>query len=464
MKNLATLNEEFNISNLSEYQYTLSLIKECVRVKILNKNYIFDVQIKISDILKDLIMKYTNGESSSVTVEKAEKLIITIWYTIDTYIMNFETVKESINALQEEDIKEIYDKGKKLLQKEVENTKRLYEIVMKNKLNTEMTAYNETLDSIKDFFHNYNINYEADECDVSIDYPLSIDDWNRQGVRYIKNYLWNINIENKICSYFDEGEINKLLETYGENYEIDYRDLLINIFELVITNSIFVNINKSPSRKLLIKKDEFNNINNKLKKLNNDEIEQLINNTTNNLLKYLDIKDEFEIDYIEKYKERLVKLTIDTLKRNNLKNFLIVTNKKEDKKLNFTIDNDNKLNDEEFRVVVGNILECEDVFDKIKIIKKHINSIRDFMDILKSNCLFEDEYLELFNSLSNIELAILGKVVFYGEYRMDNLDLMKIINEKINTTYDFEIYYIQCLKEMNKSRLKEIESIINEIK
>lgn len=461
MKNLATLNEEFNISNLSEYQYTLSLIKECVRVKILNKNYIFDVQIKISDILKDLIMKYTNGESSSVTVEKAEKLIITIWYTLDTYIMNFETVEESIKALQEEDIKEIYDKGKKLLQKEVENTKRLYEIVMKNKLNTEMTAYNETLDSIKDFFHNYNINYEADECDVSIDYPLSIDDWNRQGVRYIKNYLWNINIENKICSYFDEGEINKLLETYGENYEIDYRDLLINIFELVITNSIFVNINKSPSRKLLIKKDEFNNINNKLKKLNNDEIEQLINNATNNLLKYLDIKDEFEIDYIEKYKERLVKLTIDTLKRNNLKNFLIVTNKKEDKKLNFAIDNDNKLNDEEFRVVVGNILECEDVFDKIKIIKKHINSIRDFMDILKFNCLFEDEYLELFNSLSNIELAILGKFVFYGEYRMDNLDLMKIINEKINTTYDFEIYYIQCLKEINKSRLKEIESLIN---
>ena len=232
MKNLATLNEEFNISNLSEYQYTLSLIKECVRVKILNKNYIFDVQIKISDILKDLIMKYTNGESSSVTVEKAEKLIIIIWYTLDTYIMNFETVEESIKALQEEDIKEIYDKGKKLLQKEVENTKRLYEIVMKNKLNTEMTAYNETLDSIKDFFHNYNINYEADECDVSIDYPLSIDDWNRQGVRYIKNYLWNINIENKICSYFDEGEINKLLETYGENYEIDYRDLLINIFEI----------------------------------------------------------------------------------------------------------------------------------------------------------------------------------------------------------------------------------------
>ena len=78
MKNLTTLNEKFNKSNLSEYQYTQSLIKECVRVNILDKNYIHEVQIKISDILKDLIMKYTNGESSSVTIEKAEKLIITI--------------------------------------------------------------------------------------------------------------------------------------------------------------------------------------------------------------------------------------------------------------------------------------------------------------------------------------------------------------------------------------------------
>ena len=47
------------------------------------------MQIKISEILKDLIMRYTKGESTSVTVEKAEKLIIGIWYTIDAYMKTF---------------------------------------------------------------------------------------------------------------------------------------------------------------------------------------------------------------------------------------------------------------------------------------------------------------------------------------------------------------------------------------
>ena len=31
-------------------------------------------------------LKFTKGESSSVTVETAEKLIIAIWYTIDMYL------------------------------------------------------------------------------------------------------------------------------------------------------------------------------------------------------------------------------------------------------------------------------------------------------------------------------------------------------------------------------------------
>ena len=94
MNNLQLINENFHASNLSKYQYTISLINECVRCEILPKAFLYNVQIKISEILKDLIMRYTKGESTSVTVEKAEKLIIGIWYTIDAYMKTFENLIE----------------------------------------------------------------------------------------------------------------------------------------------------------------------------------------------------------------------------------------------------------------------------------------------------------------------------------------------------------------------------------
>ena len=37
-------------------------------------------------------LKFTKGESSSVTVETAEKLIIAIWYTIDMYLGSCDNI------------------------------------------------------------------------------------------------------------------------------------------------------------------------------------------------------------------------------------------------------------------------------------------------------------------------------------------------------------------------------------
>ena len=38
---------------------------------------------------------------------------------------------------------------------------------------------------------------------------------------------------------FYNKDIHKILKTYGDIYKIDYRDLLINIFEMTINNAVF---------------------------------------------------------------------------------------------------------------------------------------------------------------------------------------------------------------------------------
>ena len=383
MNNLQLINENFHASNLSKYQYTISLINECVRCEILPKAFLYNVQIKISEILKDLIIRYTKGQSTSVTVEKAEKFIIGIWYTIDAYMKTFENLEIAIDTLKKEEISYIYERGKGVLKEDFKITEKLYEKTLKNQICTDLMAYNTTLSGIENFFKYYDLEFEPDENAADIDYPLIFDDWDMVGLYYMKNYLWNLYVENEICNKFDNKDIHKILKTYGDIYKIDYRDLLINIFEMTINNAVFSILCNSNS--LEIAKEEFEKLNNNLKKITTEEVRELIEE----------------------------------------------------------------------------IISSDNIYEKITLINKKINSIKDYVDMLKSDCLFEDEYMMLYMSLSNLELSFLGKYVFYGEYRIEDIELKKYLRKKINTTNEWEKFYIEYLKSLSESKLKEIENLIN---
>lgn len=458
MNNLQFISKDFNSGNLSKYQYTISLINECVRCEILPKAFLYNVQIKIGEILKDLILKYTKGESSSVTVEKAEKLIIGIWYTIDAYMNTFENIELAIKTLKEEEISYIYEKGKIILKEDFIHTEKLYKRTLKNQIYTDLTAYKDTLFGISDFFKFYNLEFEPDEGVADIDYPLAFDDWDVVGLYYIKNYLWNLYLENEICNKFDNDDIHKILKSYGDTYKIDYRDLLINIFEMTINNAVFSILCNNNS--LEISKMDFERLNDSLNKMTKEEVKTLISLSINKIIEDYNL-GEYEGNYVIRYEENLTNLTIDALKRDNLINLLVITDKIKNNESQLIIDEESRLEDEKFREIVEEILECDNVYEKVSIINNKINSIKDYIDVLKSNCIFEDEYLLLFMSLSNLELSVLGKFIFYGEYRMEKLDILKTLSKRMHINYEWEELYIEYLKSLGENKLKEIENLIN---
>ena len=149
------------------------------------------------------------------------------------------------------------------------------------------------------------------------------------------------------------------------------------------------------------------------------------------------------------------------MKRDNLINLLVITDKIKNNESQLIIDEESRLEDEKFREIVEEILECDNVYEKVSIINNKINSIKDYIDVLKSNCIFEDEYLILFMSLSNLELSILGKFIFYGEYRMEKLDILKTLSKRMHINYEWEELYIEYLKSLGENKLKEIENLIN---
>lgn len=461
--NLQTKNYEFNINNIDKNQYYISIVKECIKANIIDNKVIYTTQLELGKLLKSIIMKYTRGESSSVTTETAEKLLIAIWYTIDTYLFTFDSIEDSIESIKNESLEKMYNEGKLILQDKFENTRKLYEKTIENKLDIEIIAYNDTLlDGMEAFFINYDIEFEPHEAPGSIDYPLAFDDWNVQGLNYIRNYLNNINIENRICNYFEQSSITNLLEQYGQMYHINYRDLLINVFELTITNAVFSIITNKDYKTLEITEDEFVYLEKNLKNLGNNLI-KLIDICVDKIINDFNIEDEDEVNYLEKYKKIIVNSTVSGINNNNLKNILVITKKEERPKSRVIIEDVNNLDNEQFKNIIEDIIEVDNIFMKINIIKSKINSIKDFIDMLESDCLFEKEYTKLFESLTDIELSILGKFIFNEECRMNKLNLKDIIYETFNINNEWEYYYIEFIKTLEDDRIYSIENNINEM-
>ena len=453
---------EFNINNIDKNQYYISLLKECIKANIIDNNVIYTTQLELGKLLKEIIMKHTKGESSSVTIETAEKLLIAIWYTIDAYLSSFDSIKDCIDIIKNESLEKMYNEGKVILKEEFEITKELYEKTIKEKLDIEIIAYNDTLgDGIEAFFRNYNIEFDPHDAPGSIDYPLAFDDWSVQGLNYIKNYLKNINIENRICSYFDKSAINNMLENYGKMYHINYRDLLINVFELTITNAVFSFIINGNYETLKINEEELIHLEKNINTLNND-INKLIDICIDKIIYDFNIVNEDEINYLNRYKKVIANLAISGIKNNNIKNMLVITQNEKMPKNRFIIE-ENNLENEEFKNIIESIIEEESIFNKINIIKSKINSIKDFIDMLNSDCLFENEYIELFKSLTDIEISILGRFVFNEECRMNKLKLKDVIYSEFDINNEWEYYYIEFIKSLDSNKLISIENSINDI-
>ncbi|QUH27856.1 DUF6179 domain-containing protein [Vallitalea guaymasensis] len=423
-------------------------------LQLINKN-----NIETLVILKKLIAKYTFGESSSVKVEVAENLLQSIHYSIDAYVSGCSQ-EEGLITLQSEGITEIYEKGLNIVKLCLEECKGLYKNVIDNKLQINIQAYNDTLHTaIPYFLRDYNCLYNAHETICCIDYPLAIDDMDIQGVFYIRKYLETIMLENKFCNYFI-NEIDEVLSCYGQLYKLNYSEALINVFEIVINNYIFFLIAENKGISIHISKVDYEMIVSKISNLEREDLNKLLDNIFKEIAVNLDIKDKALIHYIEEYKSVFSDRLISNIKHGSLKYMVIVDDTQKLQEINL-LDTDDRMDDDSFKELVNTIQECNDTQDIINIIKNNVKSLIDFIDILKADCLFgEETFYSIFNILNDMELAILGKVVYDEELRYrEGIDLLLIdIGDREK---EWEIYYDDFIKDLDKDRIKNIKWLMS---
>ncbi|WP_286724798.1 DUF6179 domain-containing protein, partial [Pelotomaculum sp. PtaB.Bin117] len=266
-----------NKERLDPNQYTLSLLKEGRRAGLIDRRTVDNIQSQIMSLLASLIIRHTKGESTSVKVETAQSIFMSMLYSIDACMSNFNKPEAAVSFLETHSVEDAYKKGFALVASCLTKTKALYQGVKDKKLSVPIKAYHLTIDeALPEFFRSYDVVFKAHDTMAGIDYPLLLDDTRVNGIFYIKQYLEKLEIENQFCSLFNNKDVGKLLADYGRVYRIDYREALINVFEVLITNSVFSVLSESEANKLNISRYQYEFLLDKFKGLDHSQCSSLI--------------------------------------------------------------------------------------------------------------------------------------------------------------------------------------------
>lgn len=438
--------------------YTVNVLKWGYLNKQFSENFILSVQQDIGNLLKEKIKKYCKGLSTSVTVEVGEQLLEAIYYTIDASFVNDFNMEKAIDLFKKNSIKDLYKEGEGKLKDLFDDTRDLYKRVCENKYDTELIAYNDTLiEEFGKYFDVYDMEFNPQDIDVSVDYPLIFGDLDQRGIYYVKNYLETIEIENMFCNCFDNRDVETLLDINAKRYKLNYRDLLTNVFEIAINNTILSIIVDDDFEDFYIYSEEINYLKNNL---NQENVEQKVDEAVKKMVVSLNIENHDLLQYINLYKYRFIDQLKSALTENSLESMAVICDEYLDVDLSknkLTI-NPNTLSDEEFREILEEIQEESDINKKIEIIKTKINSFEDFNDILKADCFYGEDYNLLFDSLDELELTLLVRVMFYEEIEMGKFNLLKELFKGSEYDYAWQEAYVEYMKNQMIDKISRIQN------
>lgn len=391
-------------NNLSGESYFTSMLQEAFAYGLLNHSDIENIQLQCIKLLANKSEIYNGGESSSIRVEVAESIMKSNLYTIGLYLKSLPDADFAVNELKMATISEMYQKGRALINAKVHAAKHIFKMAKANKLITLNYTYNATLDDkgVGIFFKLYNPDYEAHEVPASIDYQLCNPVADLAGIEFIQKYLENLFLENKFCSFFNANAIDHILFGYDEGY----KDLLINIFEQVVTAALGCMLANSMVVKLDITEEEIQRLNNELSKDDDELLALKISKANEKILQEFNVSSIPLQRYMEKSLPKITSNIIRAVKTNTLdKTFVSPINPDLKPKIQFIPGV--KMDDDNYRKFIDELLICRYSSDKLALIKEKVKSFGDIEDLLLDAQLSEEEITSVLGILGDVEIAAL---------------------------------------------------------
>lgn len=389
---------------LSSEHYFQSLLEQAYMSGMLSDIQLEKIQFDCLSLLAKQTKRYNSGNSSSIRVEAAQNLLASIMFTIGVWLKTYPNPDEAVTAVQKKGIYAIYQNGFKRIDRMIKATKVLHSSIVGNLVQTENVFYRATIaDGIKGFFKLYYPEFAAQEIHITADYPVHYPMERLLGIEFIQKYLECIYYENLFCAQFSAEDVHHLLCGYDEHYE----QLLFNIYEPVLSAAIGCILSGGDARRLELAPSSIRILSDLFSGKTRTEILKVLMEAIGQLSELMELTEPLNrylsgslLQIAAAIENAVLLQTLDRV-------FILAQSPENNPKL--IVSFGEKMDDEKYRKVLEEIVQCRYTADKKALIKSEIHSLADLEDILLDAELYEEEILGILSELNPAEIAALVK-------------------------------------------------------
>lgn len=406
MNSLDINGANINELKINQSYYFQSLLQEIVDQQVIIEQQVERIQFGILELMTKEVDRYTNGESSSVPVEKAQEILQSIAYLIGAYLKTIPDMRTKLDLLTKETMTVLFYRGLDEVAKMRKASLAIHSELCQNDRKLRSIAYHDTIfTGLKEALHDYNMEYGAHETGGSIDYPLMVHLEECLGMEYIYRYLNRIRLEDSILQKFTVQKIHLLLHYFDREAE----QLLINLCELSVINALGCELLHKDCRELVISHKDLNELKLILKGKNRDEIGYILKEAVQLLSDDLELSEE-ATDYLRSAIGELTIRLSNNYHQNTLERFFIIT--EGDIEEPEELYEGRLMEDEELRDFIRELSELAAIEDKISLIRERVRSILDLIELL-DECFYSEEYQKVYELLGEEEVIILKKSLLH---------------------------------------------------
>lgn len=406
-------------NKLDQGFYFQSLLLEAGRRNLLTESQIENIQMELVELMGKEVIRYTNDESSSIPVEKAQEILQSISYNIGFYLKSTTDVTQKLDMLKSGKISDLFYKGMEAVTTTTRKAEQLLKDIQSKLLKLDNYAYQDTiLTGIPEFFHNYELEFAANEIPGCFDYPLYDTITDLLGIEYIHEYLKRFSLEECFLRNYSEQSINRLVLRFDKEAE----HILLNIFELVLTTALGCTLLGKKTDQLLFDRTELHLLQRSLETLNLSQLSKKLEEALIILKEELTL-DRMTFDYSLKALPQIAVRLQHNLQTRTLDK-LCLTEVEGNTAEEYYVDG-LPMDNEQLRDLIEKLREHRITSDKIAIIKDTVRSQADFIELM-NECFYQEEYEEVLASLNEMEKSVLRKSILLeaGQEHFEDIELL----------------------------------------
>ncbi len=272
----------------------------------------------VLELLRDMISEYTHGESTSVTEERGEELLLSCLFTLDAALLATGSSQSALELLCHTDAESLYHLGNQRIRRYHWEAARLYVQAKAVRLEVSNRYYQETLDrECRQMLYGYDRRFAAHRIACSPDYPLAVQGRRQQGIYYIYRYMRYLCAENRFCAEYSASELQRLYDRFCAAHRRRHYEERVNLYSLVLVNALMAEYLQKDPGCLEITSDECEVAEILLRAFSPPEREEILNQTAARLL-------GGEREYNLRVVQRIMPGLLCSIENESLQNFLVI--------------------------------------------------------------------------------------------------------------------------------------------